>query len=223
MHLHYQSNYSNEVHQLIVCVSKHLYATKTGLIKQQQKSFDLSLAKVDKTEKEHVVHYLIRDHFSGVFYAEIHSSKALIPVEEFLFRAWSPKQDYPFHGMPECILVPKTVSDRFPSINRLICEYDIAPIEVTCGFQSGTIQDVKTWESHVRQLSNLGTLSDILQWQAEILQKWTPVECAKETAWLNNGLSNRDSKIEKWRDRVTEIRVPPSQGWQNKAPARAHP
>lgn len=96
MPVHYQSNYSNEVDQLIVCVSKYLYAIRTGLIRYQQKAFDLSLAKVDKAEKEHLVHYLIRDHFSGVYYAEIHSCKALSPVEEFLFRAWSPKQDYPF-------------------------------------------------------------------------------------------------------------------------------
>jgi len=72
--------------------------TKTGLIKYQQKAFDLSLAKVDKTEKEHLVHYLIRDRFSGVFYAEIHSCKALIPIDEFLFRAWLPKEDYAFCG-----------------------------------------------------------------------------------------------------------------------------
>jgi hypothetical protein len=134
MYVNYQTNYPNEVHQLIVCVSKHLYVTKTGLIKNQQKSFDVSLEKLDKAEKEHLVHYLIRDHFSGVFYAEIHSGKSLIPVEECLFRAWSPKQGYPFHGMPECILVPKTVSDKFPSVNRLIGEYGIGPIDVTSGF-----------------------------------------------------------------------------------------
>ena len=74
------------------------------------------------------------------FYDEVHSGKARIPLEEFLFRAWSPKQDYPFHGIPECILVPKTVSDKFPSVNLLMAEYG----DVTSGFQSGTIQDVKT-------------------------------------------------------------------------------
>jgi hypothetical protein len=79
----YRSSYSNERHQLIVCVSKHLYATKTGLIKYQQKAFDVSFVKVEKAEKDHLVHYLIRDDFSGVFYAEIHSGRALIPVEEF--------------------------------------------------------------------------------------------------------------------------------------------
>jgi hypothetical protein len=67
MYVHYQTNYSIEVHQLIICISKHLYVTKSGPIKYQQKSFDVSLAKVDKAEKEHLVHYLIRDHFSGVF------------------------------------------------------------------------------------------------------------------------------------------------------------
>ena len=214
MYVTYQTKYPNEVHQVIVCVSKHLHVTKTGLIKHQQKSFDLSLAKVDKAEKEHLVHYLVRDHFSGVFYAEIHSGKALIPVEEFLFRAWSPKQNYPFYGMPECILVPKTVSDRFPSVNRLIREYGIGPIEVTSGFQSGTIQDVKTWESLVRQFSGLRGHSEILQgWTPEFLQAWTPAICAEKSAWVNEGLSNRDSKIEKWRQRATDLRVPPSEGW----------
>jgi hypothetical protein len=206
MHLHYQSNYSNEVHQLIVCVSKHLYITKNGRIKYQQKSFDVSLSKVDKAEKEHLVHYLIRDHFSGVFYAEIHSGTALISVEQFLFRAWSQKEDYAFCGAPEFISVPKTVSERFPTINRLIEKYGFQTLEVTSGFQSGTIQDVKTWEDLVRGFSGLGG-------RAEILQEWTPVVCARQSAYLNDGRSNRDSKTEKWRGGANNLRVPPTEGW----------
>lgn len=95
------------------------------------------------------------------------------------------KQEYQFYGIPECILVPKTVSERFPLVNRLIDEYGAEAIEVTSGFQSGTIQDVKTWESLVRQFSGLAGFSEILQgWTPEILQAWTPAVCAKNAGLL---------------------------------------
>jgi len=161
----------------------------------------VSLSKIDKAEKQHVVHYLIRDHFSGVFYAEIHSGIALIPLEEFLLRAWSQKEDYAFCGAPEFISVPKTVSERFPTFDRLVQKCGLQILEVTSGFQSGTIQDVKTWESLVRGFSGVGG-------RAEILQEWTPEVCARQSAYLNDGRSNRDSKIEKWRHGANTLRVP---------------
>ncbi len=167
MNGNYRSSYSNERHQLIVCVSKHLYATKNGLIRYQRKPFDVSLMKVEKAEKVHLVHYLIRDDFSGVFYAEIHSGTPLIPIEEFLFRAWSHKENYLFCGMPDFISVPKTVSERFPTVKRLIEVYGVKTIDVTSGFQSGTIQDVKNWEDLVRGFSGVSRRS-------EMLREWTP-------------------------------------------------
>ena len=206
MNGNYRSGYSNERHQLIVCVSKHLYATKDGRIRYQQKPFDVSLMKVEKAEKVHLVHYLIRDDFSGVFYAEIHSGTPLIPVEEFLFRAWSQKENYLFCGMPDFISVPKTVSERFPTVKRLIEAYGLKTIDVTSGFQSGTIQDVKNWEDLVRGISGLSTRS-------EILREWTPAVCAGYSAYLNDGRRNGESKIEKWRCRANNLQVPPLEGW----------
>jgi hypothetical protein len=166
----------------------------------------MSLMKVNKAEKDHLVHYLIRDDFSGVFYAEIHSGTVLIPVEEFLFRAWSQKEAYLFCGMPEFISVPKTVSERFPTVKRLIEAYGLKTIEVTSGFQSGTIQDVKTWEDLVRGFSSLGG-------RAEIVREWTPAVCAGYSAYLNDERRNGDSKIERWRSRTNNLQVPPLEGW----------
>jgi hypothetical protein len=116
MHLTYQSEYSNQVHQLIVSVSKHLFVTKTGRLKFQQKAMDMNLSACSKDAKDHVVHYLIRDHYSGVFYAEIHSSSSLIPIEDFLYRAWSQKGEYLFCGAPDWMSIPRTVSEVFPAI-----------------------------------------------------------------------------------------------------------
>ena len=65
MFVRYQSDYPNQVHQLIVSVSKHLYITARGEIRFQKKAFDVSLDKIGKLPKEHLVHYLLRDHYSG--------------------------------------------------------------------------------------------------------------------------------------------------------------
>jgi hypothetical protein len=108
--------------------------------------------------------------------------------------------------MPDFISVPKTVSETFPTIKRLIEAHGLKTIEVTSGFQSGTIQDVKNWEELVRGISGLSSRS-------EMLREWTPAVCAGYSAYLNNGRSNRDSKIEKWRCRAKNLQVPPLEGW----------
>ena len=41
-YMSYQTNYPNEVHQLNVSLSKHLYVLKNGEIKNQKKPFDLT-------------------------------------------------------------------------------------------------------------------------------------------------------------------------------------
>jgi hypothetical protein len=49
--------------------------------------------------------------------------------------------------------------------------------------------------------------------RAEILREWVPVVCARYSAYLNDGRSNRDSKIEKWRCSANNLQVPPLGGW----------
>lgn len=57
--------------------------------------------------------------------------------------------------MPDFISVPKTARERFPTVKRLIEVYGLKTIDVTSGFESGTIQDVKNWEDLVRGLNRL--------------------------------------------------------------------
>jgi hypothetical protein len=168
---------------------------------------DTDLASLSADSKEHVLHYLIRDHFSGVFYAELYSSSTLTAVEEFLFRAWSLKVDYPFCGVPDYVSIPKTVRTAFPTIIKLVDAYGIKTVDVTSGFQSGAIRDIKTWEQHVcgeiRCDEGLG-----------LLQAWTPEVSARISSDLNGEYSGRQSKIYKWDYGVREpIRLPPEQGW----------
>ena len=204
----YQSDHTNELHQLMVSVSKHLLVTKAGRLKFQQKPMETKLSNLTQASKEHVVHYLIRDHFSGVFYAEIYSAFGLIPVEEFLFRAWSEKENYPFCGAPEYISIPKTVRDAFPAIDNLIDAYGIKAVQVTSGFQSGAIRDIKTWEHHI--------CSEIrCEEELEFLKAWTPAVTAEKSSDLNGEYSGRQSKIYKWDYGIRgPIKLPPEDGWQ---------
>ena len=62
----------------MINMSRHLYLIKNGSVRFQKKKFEHTLANMHKSEKEHVVHYLIRDHFSGAFYA---GGNFVIPVD----------------------------------------------------------------------------------------------------------------------------------------------
>lgn len=198
MILSYKSDYPNQVHQLVVSVSKHLYLTKGGRIKHQKKALDVNLQNVGRSDKEHVVHYLIRDHFSGVFYGEVCSSLKLMPVEEFLNRAWSQKGEYLFCGMPGHLSIPKTVGETFPDIHDFIRRLGIETLEVTSGFQGG-VRDVPTWESYLRHLitsHETVTLEEIRSRADRICD------------YLNGDWADAQSKIRQWGDNIKEIKPP---------------
>lgn len=145
----YQSNYSNEVHQLIVSPSKHYYVTSSGTFKYQKKPFELKLENIEQSKKNHIIHYLLRDHFSGLFYWEICSSNAPILIHGFLFRAWSKKQYHPLYGVPDFITVPKNVQSYFPNLISFIERIGVTYIKVTSGFQGG-VRDIRTVEDELK-------------------------------------------------------------------------
>lgn len=145
----YRTDYANEVHQLVVSVSRHLWIGKDGAIRYQKKPFEISLAKLGSSTRRHVVHYLVRDHYSGAFFAEIATSPDLPDVRKFLLRAWCRKDQLSFCGMPEYLTVPKTVDVQFPNLLTWLDELGVEKLEATSGFQAG-VRDLKTWEDDLR-------------------------------------------------------------------------
>lgn len=196
--LTYQTDYPNQVHQLMISVSKHLYLIKDGSVRFQKKKFDHTLANVHQSEKQHVVHYLVRDHFSGAFYAEATASSQLFPVEQFLLRAWSKKDKYIFCGMPEHLSVPNTVADAFPNILEWVDSLGVKLLNVTSGFQGG-IRDLPTWEKYLQMVFNLNEKTRL----SEVQEK-----AARISNYLNHEHGDRASKIDKWAYRVGTIRLP---------------
>jgi hypothetical protein len=199
MFVRYVSNYPNEVHQLVVAVSRHIRITSTGLLHFQKKPMEVSLLTLGDASKEHIVHYMIRDHFSGVFYGEMHPSASLIPVEDFLFRAWSQKQECLFCGAPEGLSIPETVNKAFPSLRPILPAWNIEEIKVTSGFQGG-IRDIRTWEDYIRQFASLrDDLKTFVAWQSRT---------CRLSAYLNGDPKDPASKIAKWNDLVRVINIP---------------
>jgi hypothetical protein len=144
----YVTSHVNDVQQLSVTVSKHLTVLKDGRLKWQWKPQDVDTRTIPDNAR-HVLHYMIRDHFSGAFYAEVSSSTDFLDIADFLYRAWTDKTVSRFKGLPLALTVPATVIRMFPRLPNLLHYYDIESIKATSGFQSG-VRDVRTWEVAVR-------------------------------------------------------------------------
>lgn len=201
MFQHYRSDHPNHVHQLVAGVSKHYYAGKDGLLKYQIKAMETSLAKLGASNKRHMVIYSLRDHCSGVFYAEIGFGPELPSLHAFLTRAWSAKPhlpELPFHGVPELLTFPQTARTAFPEVVTAVEALGVRLIEVTSGFQGG--------------IRDLRTIEDGLTYRVG-----KPVEQA--IAWMQDVciFNARDKlrstgrrKIDVWQERVPVLRTLPS-------------
>lgn len=192
----YRTEHSNHVHQLVVAVSRHFYVTSAGKFKKQVKPFEAKLDRPESFTKRHIVHYMIRDHFSGLFYAEVTDTEHLYPVTDFLCRAWSPKETHCLRGVPLAMTVPKNVHAVWPEISTLLTAVEVESIEVTSGFQGG-IRDIRTWEEHLRcGLYTSGFPPDI----SEVLSQ-APDECARVQRYDYRG---EKSKAMKWQEGLSE-------------------
>jgi hypothetical protein len=202
MYQRLKTDYSNNIHQLIVTVSRHFFVTAGGKFKHQKKAFDAHIDKPESFTKRHVVHYLIRDRFSGLFYAEITDTDNVVSVFEFLYRAWSKKDNHPLFGVPFGVLVPKTVQAVWPNLTGFLKELGIEPVEVTSGFQGG-VRDLRTWEDELRWwLYESGYPPDY-----EEVLTYAHLNCAR----INMSDYRGTSKAAKWRENLPDkVYVPSS-------------
>ncbi|NLY75052.1 MAG: tetratricopeptide repeat protein [Firmicutes bacterium] len=132
----YITEHSNQLHQLLVSVSRHFYVKKDGFLAYQEKPVEVDLKRLSKTQKELLVYYIVRDHFSGNFVIKLTTSTALIPLVEFLHYAWSgPADDKYLWGLPDFLWIPKTIAtpDLFEGLEILGVIADYPP----SGFASG--------------------------------------------------------------------------------------
>ncbi len=132
------TDYSNQLHQLLVSVSRHLYITKDGFIKYQEKpAAAVSVKDYRKAGRERLVYYVLRDHFSGSFVFQVASTKSLIPLAEFLFYVWREDagEEKFLWGMPESLSIPKNISS--PGLYSGVEKLGIRSLNPPSGFDSG--------------------------------------------------------------------------------------
>lgn len=136
----YRTPHPNYVHLLFVTPSKHLHVLKDGRLKWQSKPMEVKLREISKSDREHVVYFLLADHFSSALYAEVHSCRRLPSARDFLTRAWRKKEDHFFHGLPSMAVVPKTVEQMDPGIRVFVESHGVTPAEAESGFKAGVHQ-----------------------------------------------------------------------------------
>ncbi len=149
IHKTYKSDYPNQVHQLNLSISQNHYLLKSGEIKYQIKKFDVNWKNYQKTGKRHLVNFLIRDHFSNCFYAEIYPIDETPDMKEFLFNAWREKEKYEFCGIPHLLIIGKHIFEKFPEIENLEKNIGVKVQLASSGFTTG-VRSLRDWENNIR-------------------------------------------------------------------------
>lgn len=200
MMMPYRSAHPNAVHQLNAAVSKHYYAGKDGLLKYQVKPMEVKLTGLADASRRHMLVYTLRDHSSGVFYAEVSFTPGMASMTGFLARAWGSKADYPFCGLPTMLTLPRTVTQAFSGLGHSLEQLGIGLLSAGSGFAGG-IGDIKVVESSL-------CISD--GWSVDRVQPWVRKTCIDHA--LTKGRTGNCSKLAMWQQAVPALRLPPS-GW----------
>lgn len=193
IYMHYKSDYPNQVHQLNLSISQNYHLLKTGEIKYQIKKFDVNWKNYANSGKRHLVNFLIRDHFSNCFYAEIFPIDEMPHIKEFLFNAWKQKQNYEFCGIPKNLIVGRHIVEMFPEIENLTPNAHVNIELARNGFATG-IRSMRDWENNIRFFSgfyrDIETIRDF-QHNIELICRRINTKDSGKTEpnllkWINN-------------------------------------
>lgn len=135
---------------LLISKSKHLYLTKDGLLRYQQKAIDPRLPGT-KTLLERLV---LLDVDTGVVYCEMHPADEPTDILGFLARAWSIKPDHSMRGFPQRLNVPKgaiTDPSIAPDLRNLASWGAFTVAALPAGFAAG-VHAVKKFEAEMTYL-----------------------------------------------------------------------
>lgn len=107
------------------------------------------MEKLFKTNKRHIVNFVIRDHFSNCFYAETFPIDQVPHIKEFLFNAWRKKQHFGFCGIPDYLICSNQVLDTFPELKNFSKNTDLTIQLANQGFSTG-VRATRDWETNFK-------------------------------------------------------------------------
>jgi len=138
---------SNQIHQLMVTVSRHFYVSQKGILTYQDKPFTTKINNYQNSKKELLVYYIVIDRYSGNFIFQVATTKQLFALADFLHYAWrQDKEEKHFWGLPDYIAIPKAISS--PSLFVGLKQVGVTPFTPTSGFPSGG-HIIKAIEDHL--------------------------------------------------------------------------
>ena len=189
----------NTLHQLLVVVSRHVKILKNGNIRWQKSVIRPETQAVSKPDnKNRLVHFIIQDQATGLFYAEACRGNEILDVIQFLYRAWSEKwqidtegmpesgKEKKFFGMPEYLMVSRKTLVCFPGIARACKALDIPLGLPVSGFQSG-ISLLRNWErtilSYARDGLDFDLFSEIFPFASQALSPVFENEFVQKVGW----------------------------------------
>lgn len=142
---------SNEMHQLLVSVSRYQYVQKNGTVAWQWKAIDIDLSRRHQAKRDHLVFFVVRDVVSGACYGEIGCLSRMLSLPALLQRAWARKLDGTelLQGLPRGLVIPDRVFEAFPIAAVIINRLQIDCFRPTSGFAAG-VRDIREWENTVR-------------------------------------------------------------------------
>ncbi len=141
----------NQKQNLLISQSKHLYLTKGGNLRYQDKPIDPRLPGA----KTLLTRLVLLDVDTGTVYGEMHTDDTAGDLVGFLARAWHPKPHHPLHGLPALLNLPKSgmVNPDFRSAIAMVEDvFGVALGDLPPGFNAG-IHAVKNFEKEVISLA----------------------------------------------------------------------
>lgn len=178
----------------------------------QRKPFEYTFDTMGASSTKLMVSYLLRDHYSGVYYAEATTHDRMLNLGGFLFRAWSSKEGFDFCGVPKALMVPQLVLDKWPAVLELLEDYGITILKPRSGFETGMI-DIKNWQREFFENSFVDYTRELgikLDYQFERLRAKQLEVCIRAAGRTID--REKRTKLDKWRTSDAELLVPTDRG-----------
>ncbi len=174
MNRSYVTEYPNQVHQFNIGFSKSFSVSSNRKLKFHYTSLRPRPEDMLSTHHHYVLFYLVRDHFSGLFFTEAYTAGENPNPVTFLAKAWKLKPKLRFSGIPDLLIIPHTTEKLYPNTIASISAMGIKTMLPTSGFQGG-VRDLRTAEDFIRTGSGgpISNLSALIELQMLSLEQYS--------------------------------------------------